>query len=212
MRGTCSNETDCNVGWTGTCALCSPEGQCRIDGYDGDDCTLTDGTAGQCNLGRCYPKGCTSNADCKETGTYCASPNTSSTERFPSGTMGSCAPVDFSRHEIAGQIYYISNGPISWWDAEFACESIGEKKLLGVDDLVTATDGSKWQGGGAGTYPRTQLAIDLNDAIGNHYVWTEKIDGNGYAANVRLKDGNIDNHFNRIGTRNYKTQYLAVCK
>ena len=205
--GDCSSDADCNVGWTGTCAHCSPEGQCWMTGYDGDDCTLTDGTAGQCNLGTCYPKGCTTNDDCKEQpGTYCASPNSSSTERFQSGKKGACTPIDFSRHEIAGQIYYISNRDISWWDAEYACDAIGGKKLLEVDDLMTESDGSKWQGD-SGPHTRTALAEELYNFSGNYYIWTKNLVDDTFAVTISLGYKSIlDN-----GIR-YINGYLAVCR
>ena len=205
----CSNDADCNIGWTGTCAQCSSEGQCQMAGYDGNNCTLTNGTAGQCNLGRCYPKGCTSNDDCKDQpGTYCASPNNSYLERFQSGETGSCAPIDFVRYEgNDGNTYYISNSPISWWDAEFACDAIGGKKLLSVDDLVTESDGSKWQGD-TGTHTKTALANELNSYLGGYWIWTKNLtNDNRYAFYVHLGYGYV--HY---GDRNDSYAYLAVCR
>ena len=122
----CSEDTDC-----GQCGYCYPYG--CLANYN--TCTI-DGKDGLCRSGECYPTGCTTNDDCKEPGTYCASPNNSYLERFQSGETGSCAPIDFVRKDVGGEIYYISNANISWWDAEFACDAIGGKKMLSVTDLV----------------------------------------------------------------------------
>ena len=178
-------------------------------GYDGDECTLTDGTAGQCNLGRCYPKGCTSNDDCKDQpGTYCASTNSSYLERFQSGETGSCAPIDFVRYEgNDGNAYYISNGSISWWDAEFACAAMN-REIVEVYDLVTESDGSKWQGG-TGPHIRTALANELNSYLGHYYIWTKNLtNDNKYAFFVGLDDGYVDYYYRR----NYANGNLAVCR
>ena len=204
----CSSDADCNVGWTGTCAQCSSEGQCKMAGYDGDECTLTDGTAGQCNLGRCYPKGCTSNDDCKETGTYCASTNSSYLERFQSGETGSCAPIDFVRYEgNDGNAYYISNGSISWWDAEYACAAMN-REMVEVYDLVTESNGSKWQGD-TGYHTKTALANELYSYLGYYYIWTQNLtNDNKYAFGVSLDLGLVYGYYRYVDNLGG----LAVCR
>ena len=201
--GTCRSCDSNSASSTGYMCLASNSGTCTIDGKDG-----------LCRMGECYPKGCTSNDDCKEQpGTYCASPNSSSTERFPSGTMGSCAPIDFVRYEgNDGNTYYISNGAISWWDAEYACDAIGGKKLLSVDDLVTESDGSKWEGN-TGNYTKTALAEELYNIMGyNRYVWTQNLTTSNnkdafYVGVDGLGRGRVLVFF-----RFYYDGYLAVCR
>ncbi len=209
MESDCSNDADCNVGWTGTCASCQ-DGQCQMDGYDGDDCTLTDGTVGQCNSGSCYPKGCTTNADCTESGTYCASPNSDYLERFPSGTTGSCAPVNFVRHEGKdGQTYYLSNSTISWWDAEFACDAIGGKELLSVHDLLTEPDGTTFK-----FYTEygtlTDLAKELYNRIGAPYIFTKDLTSSNNAYRVHLSSGDYYSDWRHESY--YSNHAHAVCK
>ncbi len=200
----CSYGDDC-----GTCRSCSDQNnglgyRCYAEDYG--TCTI-DGKDGLCRMGECYPKGCTTNDDCTEPGTYCASPNSDYLERFPSGTTGSCAPVNFVRHEGKdGQTYYLSNSTISWWDAEFACDAI-DRKMVSVDDLVTESDGSKWKGD-TGTHTKTALAEELYNIWGYNYVWTENLtNDNKYAFTVGLGHGYVYND-RRYG--DYSG--LAVCR
>ncbi|MBR4926991.1 MAG: hypothetical protein IKY98_01555 [Alphaproteobacteria bacterium] len=193
----------------GECRSCVPafaEGYVCRAVQEGSPCTI-DEKDGVCRSGACCPKGCTSNEDCTEPGTYCASPNDSSTERFPSGTTGFCAPIDFVRYEGKdGNTYYISNTTISWWDAEFACDAIGRKELLSVDDLVTESDGTKWQGD-TGYHTKTALAEELYDLSGDYYVWTQNLkDDKKSAFTVYLDRGNVS-YYNTRGSDGF-----AVCQ
>ncbi len=193
--GTCRWCDSSSASSTGYICMAQNSGTCTIDGKDG-----------LCRFGECYPKGCTTNDDCTEPNTYCASPNSSYTERFPSGTTGSCAPINFVRHEGKdGHTYYISNTTISWWDAEFACDAIGGKELLSVDDLVTESDGTKWQGD-YGTHTKTALAEELYDMLGYQYVWTQNLtNDNLYAFTVFLDSGVVNRY-------RYNYGYFAVCR
>ena len=142
-----------------------PSGTCTIDTKEG-----------LCHWGECYPKvgdGCTTNADCTEPGTFCASANNNIEMRFKEGETGSCVPLDFVRKEIAGKTYYISNKTMSWWDVEYACDAIGPNiKMISVEDLVTETDGSEWKGG-AGFYTPTVLWEEINAFA--PWVWTQNM-------------------------------------
>ena len=201
--GDCLNDADCNIGFATDCIGCMG-GQCFISGYDGADCTLTNGTAGQCNLGTCYPKGCTSNDDCKEqSGTYCASSTFSEIERFPNGETGSCVPIDFLRTEINGKNYYISNVYMIWWNAEYACDAIG-REIVSVDDLVTESDGAKWEGD-TGIHTRTMLTQELYNIIGGYPIWTKNLTSDRHVFGVNLSNGYVGGYL-------YFSIYLAVCK
>ncbi len=196
--GTCRSCYSNSASSTGYMCMASNPGTCTIDGKDG-----------LCRMGECYPTGCTSNEDCKETGTYCASPNSSSTERFPSGTTGSCAPIDFVRYEGKdGNTYYISNAKISWWDAEYACDTMG-REMVEVYDLVTESDGSKWQGD-SNYHTETALANELDSYLGSCYIWTKNLtNDNRYAFSVDLASGFVDKFGPRNGTNG---NAFAMCR
>ena len=164
---------DCDEG-CGQCSSCI-NSVCHPDVQDNKVCLLENGINGLCKKGVCYPQGCTTNSDCKEPGTYCASQNSSCTERFQGEEKGACVPIDFIRKEINGEVYYISNTYISYWDGEYACEAIGKNmgrtlRLLSVNDLITEADGSSWKND-EGYHIRTELAEELYDHIG--YAWIE---------------------------------------
>ena len=200
----CSYGDDC-----GECRSCSHSGtgDMLCAASNSGSCTI-DGKDGLCRMGECYPIGCTTNDDCKDQpNTYCASPNNSDLERFQSGETGSCAPIDFVRYEGKdGNTYYISNTTISWWDAEFACDAIGRKELLSVDDLVTESDGTKWQGD-TGYHTKTALAEELYDLSGDYYVWTQNLkDDKKSAFTVYLDRGNVS-YYNTRGSDGF-----AVCR
>ncbi|MBR4927424.1 MAG: hypothetical protein IKY98_03760, partial [Alphaproteobacteria bacterium] len=204
----CTTTADCNVGWTGTCAVCSSgynDNSCLFSYYNRKSCTLNDGTPGLCNEGQCIPKGCTSNADCTEPGTYCASTNSSTEMRFQAGETGSCVPVNFIRKETNKETYYISNDLISWWDAEYACAAIGQNiKLLNIDELISDWDGE------LGYYSKTQLAEELYNIIGGYTIWTQNLAGNS-AFVVDLMDGSVYRDSLNYSQRNIGSP-IAVCR
>ena len=170
----CTSSADCNTDWTGTCSYCENNKCHGYVGFYGDLCTIKEGNiSGQCYAGECVVRGCTTNADCKEPGTFCASTNNSNIERFQNGEIGACAPLDFIKREISGEIYYISNTLLSWWDAEYACEAIGKNigktlSLLDSSDSEVIIDG-----------------VDLTKELDAH-IWRERfcsMDGYCYVGN-----------------------------
>ncbi|MBR4926821.1 MAG: hypothetical protein IKY98_00685 [Alphaproteobacteria bacterium] len=170
----CISDADCNTDWTGTCAYCD-RGKCTgVHWYNDDDCTINEGNvAGQCNFGICYPKGCTTNEDCKEVGTYCASTNNSDEVRFQDGEMGACAKLNFIRKEIGGKIYYLSNEQMSWWDAEYACKAISSNiDMVKITDLV---EESSWNGESDNDVILTPLGGELQALFGFRSVWTQNL-------------------------------------
>ncbi|MBR5130875.1 MAG: hypothetical protein IKV03_06615 [Alphaproteobacteria bacterium] len=135
LNRTCTTNEEC--GPCGTCNTSSS--QCNVV-MEGKQCTTENGADGQCYWGECLEKsGCIDNSEC-DPGYYCASTNTSQTERFAKGESGTCVKADFRRYEINNNIYYIYNTSISWWDAMAACEAIG-KEMVRVEDFIIGWDG-----------------------------------------------------------------------
>lgn len=193
----CGEDEYCENGWcfkaTGT-----PRTWNSKCGIEGASCTTEDGENGFCEMDICIPLGsCTSNDECgaKE---YCAVVNyTSSTERFPTGTTGTCVKVNFLRYEVAGTTYYVSATDMNWWNAEWACAKIG-KEHLDNNDLTFTKDGA-WHS--------TNLSLKLYEVLGDKYVWTKTPLSKTTMWTPRLKNnsGNFDakqNNHDRI----------AVCK
>ena len=187
----CKNDSDCGDGRycdadtgicfrgdkpEGTLSACTTTNECCVKGdsadyKNGDDCTLSDGTEGMCYYGTCVAKGCTYDENkCTGKAEYCASPNDSCEEAFPNGKTGTCVKADFSKLDVAGKTYYVSNLYMSWWDADAACKALG-KSLLSVDDLV-----SGWNGSSYGTYTKTALLEALASELGElYYMWTKDL-------------------------------------
>ena len=196
----------------GTYGACDTSDSCCSDGNPyskhGDDCTINTSNDGMCYYGTCIAKGCTYDENkCSGFGVYCASPNDSCTEAFPSGKTGTCIEADFSKLEVGGTTYYVSHRPLSWWDADAACKALGrEEGLVEVDDLVTG-----WAGkGDYNSHDFTDLGKALQNYYGiDWYIWTNNLtDGvnSCYAYYVSLDYGGV---FSRH--RYYDYRY-AVCR
>ena len=179
----CTSDADCNKEWTGNCSSCDTSlGHC-VEKYDmnNETCTLSDGTTGKCGAGECLPTGCTYDTNKCEDKTYCASPNTSCTEAFQTGESGTCVAFNarFSPLTIDGTTYYVSNGPLSWWDADAGCKSIG-KKLLSADDLLTDWDETARKNDTKHHFTLNNLAEQLYILVLFYnelpFVWTKKVD------------------------------------
>ncbi|MBQ9739179.1 MAG: hypothetical protein IJV75_06720 [Alphaproteobacteria bacterium] len=209
MGGTCETDADCNTGWTGSnCAYCDATYGCveKRDNHN-KTCTLTDANvAGKCGGGKCNPSGCNESNPCKGDKEYCASPNNSCEEAFRSGEEGMCivANTTFSRVNLAGKNHYISNGFISWWDADAGCKALGRDGLIGVSDLVTG-----WAGkGDYNSHELTALGKALQSHLGTDYeVWTSDDDDSCSPFRVYLDDGNVRNN-----SRNDYSYDFAVCR
>ncbi|MBQ9738250.1 MAG: hypothetical protein IJV75_01900 [Alphaproteobacteria bacterium] len=219
----CTSDAECNTGWTGTCSSCDTSlGYC-VEKYDMNNaaCTLSDGTTGKCGAGECLPTGCTydTNKKCDDK-EYCASPNNSCTEAFQSGESGSCVSFNARFSPLTmddGTTYYVSNGPLSWWDADAACKSV-DKSLLSVSDLVTESDGSAWEGD-YDTHSKTVFASELYskgwNSNGYPYIWTNNLtDGvnSCFAYFVYLSDGYVDYNDRNYGNYYGGSYYYAVCR
>ncbi|MGN1063030.1 MAG: hypothetical protein ACI4QM_01750, partial [Alphaproteobacteria bacterium] len=132
--------------------------------------------------------GCSSNSDCA-TNFFCADTNKSCESAHPS----ICQKLNFARRTITvngtSEIWYISSGFMSWWDAQSACNKIG-KTMVTVDELV-----SGWSSLSIGYFTRTERAQKLYDAFGYGWVWTSDIRPSdscyAYAFSVDLSNGGV---------------------
>ncbi|MGN1063500.1 MAG: hypothetical protein ACI4QM_04185, partial [Alphaproteobacteria bacterium] len=180
----CSSDDQCPE-----CQLCSSYGEC--DSYQPNGTACTGGT---CSYGKCVAGECSSNSDCSGD-FFCAGTNISCTQVHP----GICQKLNFTRRTITvngtSEIWYMSSGPMSWWDVQSACNKIG-KTMVTVDELI-----DNWNGT-TGTKTRTERAQKLSDAIGGDpYVWTSDIDPSNScnAFSVDLSNGNVNSSYYRSG-------------
>ena len=213
MGGTCETDADCNTGWTGSnCAYCDATYGCveKRDNHN-KTCTLTDGNvAGKCGGGECNPSGCNEANPCKGDKEYCASPNNwkslSDCRSFFDNEEGMCivANTTFSRVNLAGKNYYISNGPISWWDADAGCKALESDGLVGVSDLING-----WNGGDdSNSYELTALGAALQSHLGTkHRIWTSDDYDSCRAFIVYLYNDSVDSYIRTT----YDTIF-AVCQ
>ncbi|MBR4926710.1 MAG: hypothetical protein IKY98_00100 [Alphaproteobacteria bacterium] len=203
----CSTDADC-----GPCEWCALYDEGYVCAPFANGTCIVDGQLGLCRSGECYPKGdgCTTNDDCTEVGTYCASTNRSDEVRFQSGETGSCVPLDFIRKEFGGETYYISNKYLSWWDAEYACDAIGKTvgkniKMVEVTDLVEV---STWNGEHDHDITLTAFGQELKAQVGSEYIWTRNLRKDDGDALYVATDGNIGTDY-RHAQSNF---FLAVCR
>ncbi len=193
----CTEDSDC-----GPCGFCSSNVCFK---HEGKDCTTTSGGNGMCYWGECLPSGCTYDENpCRGKYEYCASPNSSSTEAFPSGRTGACVKADFKPIMVEDKEYWVSNTTISWWDADAGCKAIG-KEIISAADLVTNSDGSEWQGA-YGTLTQKELAKVLRRKLGYWGIWVAEPTDNPKEAVYVYTNG----HVTRVG-RSYSYTF-TVCK
>ncbi len=186
------------------CQSCS-NGICIGTGHiDGDSCTTIDGKAGLCVFGECQETGCDKNSDCASN-EYCASPNSSGSQKFPTPKSGSCTPLDFVRVQISvnGQqeVYYVSNSTMSWYDADSACSALGKKMPESVSFFVSDWDGT------LSKKTLRERAKKLKEAIGSFFVMTTENHSTNTIYSVGLSSGSIP-----YQTRYFDYDYnIAVC-
>lgn len=209
----CTSDAECNTGWSGSCSSCNRNlGYC-VEKYDMHNkaCTLSDGTIGKCGAGECLPIGCTYSTNKCGDKEYCASPNNSCETAFQTGESGSCVAFNarFSPLTIDGITYYVSNSPLSWWDADAGCKSVG-KKLLNVSDLVTG-----WSGTSGTVHTKTALSEKIrSEAFGGEgyrYIWTSDDYTSCEAFYVYLSVGFVYAHLRHYDSREYGSGF-AICK
>ena len=159
VTSSCSTNTDC--GDEG-CATCT-DGACAFS--NGATCTKDEQT-GFCYYGVCDINSCSTNDDCP-TGQYCGDKNSSTYVSTPS----ICRKLDFTAYIIDDKKYYMSNKPLTYWDAQAACSAIG--KGISVYDLFPDWHGkTSWAGSTTAVYfPRSNLAKELYKRSGIGNVW-----------------------------------------
>jgi len=113
---------------------------------------------GECKTG--LTGDCTTNADCKEEGKYCAI--TGKFENYCSvPTKGYCSTLNSgtgTRVNYNGKTFLYSSGDMNWWSARNWCLAHG-KSLVSLSDLSCTISGcNDWPG--------------LQEAFGSRYLWT----------------------------------------
>ena len=213
----CTSDSDCNEGWTGNCSRCDTSlGRC-VENWDmyNKACSLSSGKTGKCGGGKCLSVGCTYDTNKCEAKSYCAIPDRWSDvkcQAFQEGETGACISFNerFSSVKINGETYYLSNTQISWWDADAACKSVN-KRLLNVEELVTETDGGKWNGD-TGSHIKTVLFEQLREK-GWDSMWEAHIfTANQIDASCEVY---VVNLYGNVGTRkrySYTDRSYAICK
>lgn len=204
IGGTCTNDSDCQVDYTGTnCGSCL-NGYCVSNrSVGGNSCVLSDGTVGQCVRGKCVPKGCNNENPCNGQYEYCASTNTSCTEAIPTDQMGACVKPDFKPIIVNNTEYWVSNTSITYWDAYAGCQVMG-KEMVDVEDLAL-----NWKGGKE-WLDYTPLSKEIDKYYLTGSLWTKSPSNNScYAWSVYL-DGN--GVYTNLDARNQRRVLFAVCK
>ncbi|MGN1063206.1 MAG: type II secretion system protein [Alphaproteobacteria bacterium] len=167
------------------CRLCNGR-ECSSNQPNGTSCT-----GGTCSNGECVAGECSSNSDCAAD-FFCADTNESCESAHPS----ICQKMNFTRRTITlndtSEVWYMSSGGMTWWDAQSACERLG-KTMVTVDELV-----SDWSSPSTGGFTPTDRAQKLYDAFDSGAVWTSDDNGSCDAFYVGLSSGNVRN-YNRVG-------------
>lgn len=136
-------------------------------------------------------------------GYYCASPNTSNTEAFPSGKTGACTKPQLDEIVIAvdgvSQTWYISSTPVSWWDAMAICSSAG-LNAASANDLVVG-----WSNGN-GIFTYTSSGTQLEQKNANVWI-SEHTDTSGYFVDFCDDYSNVIDRWTRSVSKFY-----ALCK
>ncbi|MBR5130598.1 MAG: hypothetical protein IKV03_05180 [Alphaproteobacteria bacterium] len=167
----CTKKEDCNQGYTGTaCSVCSL-GKCSaVIEAEGQECIFSDGTVGQCNQGTCIEKpdeGCTYDTNPCDEGFYCTASNTSDKVAFQNNETGICIEPRFDKYPITingvREIWYLSENPLSWWDATAACET-QNLRMVPMSHFVNGWNNT------TGSFTRNERAKDLD--LGWIDVWT----------------------------------------
>jgi hypothetical protein len=117
--------------------------------------------------------------------------------------------------DIAGTTYYISKEDMSWWDAVSACEALGNKKLLAVEDIVVRNDSdttgslSNSDNGNIKTAVGVSLYEKGWGSSGTVYIWTTTMESSCYPYYVSMPSGYTGDDG---PSRNDGLSMSAVCK
>ncbi len=201
----CTTDNDC-----GECGGTCSDNICILTKTkNGKSCTIETVGDGVCHWGDCVLKGCTYEENKCQSGYYCASPNTSASNAFPSNSTGQCVKPTFTKHEIAGKTYYISYYNLSWWDAEAACKAIGRDGLITVSDLYIEATTPDWK------RPRTPLADGLDKLLNGingtrSTIWATEEYNSSSAYAVELIDGY--DHLTAYDKNTVGLSFFTVCR
>ena len=166
------------------------------------NCTTDNHENGWCISGKCQPNTITCNCGPNQ---YCADKNTSCVPS-PSGT---CKDLDFKTVNISGTTYYISKNKMSWWDAQSACDALGNKQLLSIYELVNNFDDNI--GYGCQDLTNTALGNALYEkgwsSSGSPYILSNTVYSSCSVLYVDLKSGFVS------GNTFYDNDFFyAVCR
>ncbi len=171
-------------------------------------CTTNDNKTGWCISGTCEPD---TTCNCGK-GYYCADTKDSCEHPTPSGNCVEAEP-QFRTVDIDNTTYYISNDPMTWWDAVSACKALGNKKLLSVYDLVEDFDSTSEESCCDTPYTALNKAL-YEKGWGNNAliaIWTSTIHESCSAYSVNMDEGRINFSANRNSSYSHHHTY-AVCK
>ena len=200
------NEKQCGTTICGTCQKCDVSTMtCLTVGDYEDKCTIDEGKSGWCVSGTCKPETC--NCDLNQ---YCADIDESCTEARPSNTCINLE-TEFTEHTITytdengiskTEKWYVSNTPMSWWNAKNACKALNKNMPKNPSEFVL-----DWTEEGFGFYTRNKRLEALSAKIGNKWLWTDRLTTDICYGFSVYTFGNVANDTNRDDT----TYNLAIC-
>ncbi len=191
----------------GTCQKCENETCVPVSDY-GAKCTV-DGQSGWCVGETCQAETC----NCGK-GYYCADKNDAGGSCYNPTPSDNCVEAEpqFRTVKIADTTYYISNDPMSWWDAVSACKALGNKQLLTVEDIVVRNDGDT-TGYSSSEHVKTSVGEALYSEMGSKLIWSSILSDSCYAYYVRLSGGYVYSGHGRNYDYTYgDNSYYAVCR
>ena len=209
----CQTNADCNLGWNENCSVCQNKICTEYVFKSNKTCTFSDGTTGRCLSGECKKtSGCTYDTNKCGNKEFCVSPNKSSTDPFPNSETGYCVLINtvFRRIKSGDAMYYISNIPVNWWDADAGCKALN-KQLVSLTDLSDDWDENDFKNNSKTNFTTSTFAQTLyNDVFGGkanpNNVWTSNNYNASNAYTINFADGNVR-------TRTHSTYAaFAICK
>ncbi len=186
MCSACLNDTHCNLDTpycktdTGTCVACLNDIHCA-----GQDIPLCNTSTNVCECPTNKPYydadinycgDCKTHSDCSQFGDnyLCLNANemlTDSSLCAKNPGYNTCRSYTISKTVTIDGKEWVYVGVRTHWDAEKICQALG-KSLPTVEELVTESDGSKWNGSVAVSRTRTELAKKLQAAFNVEWIWT----------------------------------------
>ena len=196
-------EEQCGSTVCGTCQKCDSATETCVTVSDYEAKCTVDGQSGWCVSGTCEPD---TTCNCDE-GYYCADKNTSGGSHEHPTPSGNCVEAEpqFRTVDIASTTYYISNDPMSWWDAVSACKALG-KSLINHNDITQTCNQADDTGCSSSGTKLNTLGEMLYSEMGSKYIWSSIVFFPSHAYDVALSDGLVGVNY-RGGS-----SYYAVCR